>query len=69
MNDKDLSEFEREKIMDGLVLEMHFAHTREERIEAWDRLRALHQLRSAEKVAQMERERGLCTSNNWRMRT
>lgn len=59
MSDAELPEDERERLMDALGLEMHFAKSREERMDAWERLRALTKLRSAERIAKMEQEKGL----------
>ena len=57
MSEEDIRiERELERLGDVLV---RFGTTREQRRAIWEEIRGLHRMRSAERIAQMERDQGL----------
>lgn len=53
-------ELDLEYRIDQQALLLATVKTQEERAAAWGELQRLHKLRSPERVAEMEREQGLC---------
>jgi hypothetical protein len=56
---KPIVDIDIECQIDWQAHRLHTAKTLEERREAWNRLKKLHELRSPERIRQMEEARGL----------